>query len=266
MSAPDFRAAIDWSKPWLAPLRAGASLLLSSPDWRQAASTAAAGMDLRNHCGLPVRFVPQESLPAGTAYEAFISSTGHVPSRDNLHDFFNALIWLHFPHTKVRLNALQAAEIGRAGGISAVRGKVRDAATIFDENAAIFIHRDPAMAVALRAHDWKEVFGKHRDDFGVNWEVWLFGHALIEKLVNPYKAITAHASTIIADPAFFRCGHDEKRGWIDQAVSNLLTPVFSSAALAPLPVAGVPGWWPGQDATFYDDASVFRPMRKPRTR
>lgn len=262
MSVQDFRAAIDWSKPWLAPLRAGVSLLLCSPDWRQAASTAAAEMDLRNHCGLPIRFVPQESLPAGTAYEAFISSTGQVPSRDNLHDFFNALIWLHFPHTKIRLNALQAAEIGRVGGIGAVRGKVRDAATIFDENAAIVVHRDPAIVGALRAHDWKEVFGKHRDDFGANWEVWLLGHALIEKLVNPYKAITAHAWTIVADPAFFLCADDEKRRWVDQATGNLLTTEFTSAALTPLPVAGVPGWWSVQNAAFYDDVSVFRPVRK----
>lgn len=264
MSAQDFRAAIDWSKPWLAPLRAGAHPLLLSPDWRRAASTTAAEMGLHNHRGLPVRFVPQESLPVGTAYEAFISTTGQVPSRDNLHDFFNALIWLHFPHTKVQLNALQAAEIDRAGGVGSVRGKVRDAATIIDENAAIVVHRAPEMAAVLRAHDWSEIFGKHRDDFGVEWDVWLFGHALIEKLVDPYKAITSHALTIVADPAFFHCSGDEKRRWIDQAVEKLLTPDCTSAMLTPLPVAGVPNWWPGQSAAFYDDVSVFRPMRKQR--
>ncbi|MFW9622167.1 MAG: DUF3025 domain-containing protein, partial [Macromonas sp.] len=30
----------------------------------------------------------------------------------------------------------------------------------------------------------------------------------------------------------------------------------------PLPVLGVPGWWPANaDPTFYADAQVFRPLR-----
>ena len=45
----------------------------------------------------PVRFVPHESRPRGEAYEAFIARTGCVPTRDNLHDLFNALVWLTFP-------------------------------------------------------------------------------------------------------------------------------------------------------------------------
>ncbi len=57
------------------------------------------------------RFVPQESLPEGTAYEEFISATGNVPTRDNLHDFFNGLVWQTFPLIKRELNALQAAQI-----------------------------------------------------------------------------------------------------------------------------------------------------------
>ena len=60
-----------------------------------------------------MRFVPQAELPAGIAYETFISETGGVPTRDNLHDFFNALVWLTYPKIKVRLNAMQALEIER---------------------------------------------------------------------------------------------------------------------------------------------------------
>ncbi|HBZ06685.1 MAG TPA: DUF3025 domain-containing protein, partial [Massilia sp.] len=32
-------------------------------------------------------------------------------------------------------------------------------------------------------------------------------------------------------------------------------------SFTPLPVLGVPGWWPEQDAAFYADTSVFRPKR-----
>ena len=42
---------------------------------------------------------------------------GRVETRpDNLHDFFNALIWLAFPRSKARINAMHAAEIPREGG------------------------------------------------------------------------------------------------------------------------------------------------------
>lgn len=50
----------------------------------------------------PVQFVPQHSLPPGEAYEAFIRRTGLVPTRDNLHDLFNGLVWQRFPRAKAR--------------------------------------------------------------------------------------------------------------------------------------------------------------------
>ncbi|RYF02650.1 MAG: DUF3025 domain-containing protein, partial [Oxalobacteraceae bacterium] len=53
-------------------------------------------------------FVTQDALPPGTAYEAHIFATATIPTRDNLHDFFNGLVWLHFSEAKLRLNALQA--------------------------------------------------------------------------------------------------------------------------------------------------------------
>jgi hypothetical protein len=32
-------------------------------------------------------------------------------------------------------------------------------------------------------------------------------------------------------------------------------------SLPPLPVLGIPGWWPQQDAAFYADTHHFRPRR-----
>ena len=65
-----------------------------------AINTIAGERDVRNHRGFPIVFVPQAALPSATAYEAFIGETGSVPTRENLHDFFNALVWYHFPLTK----------------------------------------------------------------------------------------------------------------------------------------------------------------------
>lgn len=258
--------AIDWTRPWYASVRdAAGSLDLAADGVIQAFNGRAAELGLRTDGGLPLSFVPQSALPEGTAYEEFIGATGGVPTRDNLHDFFNALVWLSFPRIKRQLNALQAAQIALAG-VGKSRGPARDAATIFDENAALLVLRDSpagtALAAALHRHDWHDAWVARRADFAADAELWLFGHALMEKLVAPYKAITAHTRVLLAGDAFFALEHAERRAWIDARVAaELAAQGLSTACFTPLPVLGVPGWWPGQDAAFYADASVFRPKR-----
>lgn len=236
---------------------------MRASDWRQTLNALASEMDLRNHRGFPIHFVPQAHLPPGMAYEEFISSTGSVPTRENLHDFFNALMWLSFPKIKVQLNALQAAEIANAANMPKVgtRGKVRDAATIFDENAALLVVRDVEWIEALRAHRWNEVFLTKRDDFERDCEVWLFGHALMEKLVSPYKAITAHAWGGVVSASFYAMAEKEKRIWLDGTLAARLGHDFATSDFSPLPVLGTPGWWSRQDEAFYADQGVFRPPR-----
>lgn len=260
MSA-DILRAIDWHRPWLAPFSHTGQLLASSPDWRETANALAEG--IRNGQGYPIRFVPQESLPSGSAYESFIFQTGMVPTRENLHDFFNALVWLTFPQVKVQLNARQAAEIDAAGGVGQVRGKVRDAATLFDENAALLVVRNATLLEALRAHHWEHVFLGERHLFWANTDVILFGHALLEKLVHPYKAITAHAWPVLVDDAYFQLPPLLRRQQVDRVISHDLAGHLGPGSFTPLPVLGVPDWWSPQDKAFYSDQSVFRPKRKP---
>lgn len=258
---------IDWARPWLAPLQPIAQPILTAPDWISACNQAAAEQRLRNHRGLPIRFVPQSDLPRGMPYEAFIGETGRVPTRENLHDFFNALIWLAYPNIKARLNALQTAEIARAASSSAAdaqaagRGKVRDAATIFDENAALFVTCDSALTDALREHRWADLFVKQRAAFGTKYQVRLFGHALIEKLVAPYKAVTAHAWAVAVGEAFFSLPQQERRARIDAQIAGRLSNDMATADFMPLPVMGLPQWHAGQDEAFYADGRVFRARR-----
>lgn len=261
---------IDWNRPWYASIRTAADKIVVSPDWRAALNAQSAALSLTNHNGLPLSFVEQTSLPEGTAYEAFISETGGIPTRDNLHDFFNALVWLSFPCIKRQLNALQASQIAMAG-IGKSRGPARDAATIFDENAALIIVRDAPqgnmLVDALRGHQWHRAFIEQRHAFGKNAEVWLFGHALMEKLMTPYKAITAHTRVVVAPDDFFVLEDHAKRAWIDLHVASELTTIgLSTGSFTPLPTLGVPGWWPEQESAFYDDVSVFRPKKSRPTK
>lgn len=261
-----FYDGIDWPQAWFATVLAQARDLIASDDWRAYLNAQAQQMQLRNHLGLPLQFITQEELPEGVAYEAHISATGKVPTRENLHDFFNALVWLTFPQIKQQLNALQSAQIASLG-IGKSRGPARDAATIFDENAAILVVENSAQGRALvahlREHEWHAAFIKQRARFGKQAEVWSFGHALMEKLVKPYKAITAHTWVVWAEPEFFALEWQQRRAWLDEHIAHQLAAHdLTTADYTPLPVLGIPGWWPDQDAAFYADTRVFRARRK----
>ena len=199
-----------------------------------------------------VRFVPQGQLPAGEAYERFIFNSGNVPTRAGLHDFFNGLCWMRFPETKKRLNQLQAAEIAVAG-VKPLRGPVRDALTVFDENAAFLLAPQPLWD-ALDDRDWQRLFVELRP-LWAEAQLVLFGHALLEKLVFPRKPITAHVYR--SQPAIHSIA--ELDAWVAR---DLSAGKLASKPFTPLPVLGVPGWWPeNEDFSFYDDATVFRPRR-----
>lgn len=200
----------------------------------------------------PVRFVPQADLPPGVAYEQYIFDSGQCPTREGLHDFFNALAWMNFPRTKRRLNHLHVAQIAQTG-IAPVRGPARDAFTLFDENAALLRAPD-ALWDALVAKDWQQVFGDLRPLWQQSCLV-VFGHALLEKLVYPRKSMTAHVYRAHSATDSIV----ELDAWLamDLSADKLATKPF-----AHLPVLGVPGWWPGNAAPgFYDDPGVFRAAR-----
>ncbi len=260
-----FFDSIDWQQAWFASVRAQAASLIAAPDWRAHLNACATQDRLCNHQAQPLQFITQEELPEGVAYEAHISATGLVPTRENLHDFFNALVWLTFPAIKRQLNALQSAQIAQLG-IGKSRGAARDAATIFDENAALLVVENSedgrALVAALRAHQWHSAFIEQRAMFGSKAEVWSFGHALMEKLVKPYKAITAHTWVVWAEAEFFSMAWEQRRAWLDtQVAMQLIHQTLTTADYTPLPVLGIPGWWPQQDAGFYADKTVFRDKR-----
>ena len=241
---------IDWHAPWLVPLRAVGQAV------QQRVLVGCLVADALNSVGAcPVGFVRQAELPPGQAYEQYIFDTGQVPTRENLHDFFNGLVWLQFPHTKRRLNQLQAQAIA-ADGVQAVRGPLRDALTVFDENGAV-LSAPPALWAALRARDWQALFVALRPLWR-EARLVLFGHALLEKLVSPRKPTVAHvyqAPVAINSIASLDA-------WLAQAVQP---GPWAAKPFTPLPVLGVPGWWPANEVPgFYGDAQVFRPPRAAR--
>ena len=240
---------VDWGKPWLSPVRERGICLQREVSKGKSVNEALNVISLE-----AVRFVPQSELPVGTAYEQFIWDTRCVPTRDNLHDFFNGLVWLEFPQAKRRINELQAQAIAQ-DGVGAVRGPLRDALTVFDENGAL-LQAPAALWQALRARDWQRLFIELRP-LWAEARLVLFGHALLEKLVSPRKPMVAH---VYQAPVAIKSIADLD-AWLAQ---DMQPERWAAKPFAPLPVLGVPGWWPDNELPgFYADAQVFRPPRTP---
>jgi len=239
---------VDWSRPWLEPYRARGEAV---------AQAARSGLALHEALNLasgdaPIRFVAPQVQPRGQPYESYIASTGCCPTHDNPHDFFNGLAWLQWPRAKHRLADLQARELAARQTVGQ-RGALRDALTLFDENGALLMApRD--MWESLVAHDWKSLFITRRAQWA-DARLVLFGHALLEKLVTPRKAITAHVVAMPNAPDSIANADD----WL---ADMMATRAFADKPFAPLPVLGVPLWCSGNETeTFYDDPLVFRPRK-----
>lgn len=243
---------LDWQAPWYEAWRGPAQPVLERLAHGLPLPQALDGQ------GAPVRFVAASQLPAGVAYERFIFEQRACPTRENRHDFFNGLAWLGLPATKSRLNELQAAEIARAG-VGAVRGPVRDAITVFDENGAV-LAAPPPLWQALLARQWRRLFV----DLRPLWrqaQLTIVGHALLEQLARPRKGLTAHVLVWPAPAGDLAA--------LDGPLAEELTAQrLAAKPFTPLPVLGAPGWWPeNENFSFYDDSFIFRAAgtNKPKT-
>ena len=228
-----------------------------------------------NNKAQTLRFVSQNALPEGEAYESFIGTTGNIPTRDNLHDLFNGSIWLTFPKTKALLNYYHMLEINQQG-IGASRGRVRDTITVFDENGAILVTADASIGKALVDFDWQASLVAPRDKWDKPKQsnnhsqaaVYIFGHALLEKLLQPRKALCAHSIVINVTQDFFALSLSERISHLDKRAADYMEALLSQLdvtprKLSPLPILGVPHYWAeNANSSFYDDSQVFRSGRR----
>ena len=264
-------ARIDWRQPWLAPLaergaRWQAAALAGYAPYLAALNADARSKALATGRGEPLSFIAQDDLPPDASYEGHIAATGCVPTRHNLHDFFNASMWFQYPRIKAALNALQAAQI-EALGIGPTRGGVRDALTLFDENAVLFACADPRISgrfARLRLADAVSVKTRRveRALRGARLRPRAAGKAVVALQGVHGPRVDRGSSACLLLPSTTnnagRCSTNVSR-------SMLLSRSSTSRDFAPLPVLGVPGWWPANESSaFYADATVFRPGRRNR--
>ena len=217
---------------------------------------------MRSGSGAPIEFAAAE---ATRDYEATIFRQGRVPTRPgSWHDLFNALAWLSFPRTKATINRLHHEEMARRPG-ARERGTARDVLTLFDEGGVIVGCAEPSLGGLLAGFRWKDLFWSRRDDVARAMRFAVFGHAIHEKALAPYKGVTAKALVVPVSAALLAQPAEALLEFLDDgAAAYFAAPgaLSSTRTLHPLPILGIPGWTPeNDDPAFYDDASVFRPAR-----
>ncbi len=238
------------------PLFAGFSRyadLMTAADWPTVAALDARLM-------LPGRQLVEQDdvlLADGLHYEQRIAQ-GRIATRAaNWHDLFNALVWARHPAIKDALNARQCLHIRCHGPQQ--RNRAQAALTQFDETGVIVRLRDPAVLQAWDRHDWAALFvdGVGRWRSGKIAVAAVIGHALMEQALLPGRLLVGKCVVVCADED-------------GRAVAQVAQMIQSGRALSdplelrPLPLMGIPGWHPQQDAAFYRQADYFRPLREGR--
>jgi hypothetical protein len=214
--------------------------------------------------GEPVEFVPQEAK-TGEPYEKRVFAYGKVLTRNrNWHDLFNALVWITFPKTKAAINRHHYREMqSREGGEA--RGPVRDALTLFDESGVIVASSDAGLSGLLTGFQWKELFWTRRDEVAGAMRFHLFGHALYEKALAPYKGITGKSVIVDVSARELERPLPQQLASLDAQLARSFADMRSLASTedyAPLPILGVPGWTADNESErYYEDTQQFRPGR-----
>lgn len=231
-------------KPWFA-----------APDWPTLAELNDA---------MPVadrRFVVQDQtlLDDGRHYEVRIAEQGAIATRaENWHDLFNAMIWCRYPAIKQALNAKQVAHIAMMG--TAQRNRAQYALTQFDEAGVIVRVRDPALLAQWDRHDWAMLFHRH----ATSWQsgdiriAAVIGHALLEHALVPELLLVGKCLVLQGDADDETCIASVARAIDEGRVLN------DPQELRPLPLAGIPGWYSGQDDAFFVETACFQPARTGR--
>lgn len=215
--------------------------------------------------GVPIEFVPQEAKTE-EPYETRVYARGKVLTRShNWHDLFNALIWITFPRAKAAINQQHYREM-LAHQNKGLRGTPRDVLTLFDEGGVIVSSSEPELGALLREFKWKELFWQRRDEVIESMRFHVFGHSIYEKALQPYKGITAKCVNFDVAARELARPLPQQLATLDARLAKYFSQpeaLAATAAYAPLPVLGIPGWTAdNEDERYYDDAQHFRPGRR----
>ena len=267
---PAWDAGFAQRLPLYEPLRPYAAML-DGAGWPDLGSLQRV-MDSRNvvtSSGKPLQLIEQAAKPRvfEERYEARIFLQGELQVRPgDWHDLFNLLVWAAFPHAKAALNArhYHALREQHAQG-AANRGPAQDALTLFDEGGMVVAASDADLLRHLRDFEWKHLFWQRREEVRRSMRWYLFGHAIYEKALAPFDGITARGVLFEVNDEFANLPLAAQIEALDARLADGIADCARFRAtreLAPVPILGIPGWWPhNEHEAYYDNIDYFRRSR-----
>jgi hypothetical protein len=228
--------------------------------------------NLKGNVDIP-DFVCQSQLPESEHYyEQIIHQQNIIPTRPNSwHDLFNGLIWQQFPQTKQLLNKQHVEDIEQYG--LSPRTLRRNNLTHFDECGVIVTYQRADFFTQiidnLKQHQWQSVFVENRQCWGNEINSFMFGHANLEMLLQPFIGLTGKCLAIEVDRQFSTLPYAEQLAQLDYLLVKHIreTDLFSAKKpLSPIPLLGIPDVWDANnDPAFYGNTDYFRPKSSPKS-
>ncbi len=208
------------------------------------------------------RFVTEsrEALRRVGGYEQHVAQLSAVPTRPGKwHDFFNMLVWAHFPKLRWALNSLHVdPDVGPKDPRNG-RAPAQNVAATFDEAGLLVLSTSRGVLEELRALRFKRAFWERRDELLATTRFWVVGHGLLESCLHPHPALAAR-SLLLELPTLPELERDDQRRFeVDGVVAERIRGWRSGrTVLDPIPLMAIPGFSDNDSADFYDDIRNVR--------
>jgi hypothetical protein len=208
------------------------------------------------------RFVTQrrDAVTRAGGYEQHVARLSAVPTRPGAwHDFFNMLVWAHFPKLRWALNALHVdRDLGPVDPRNA-RAPAQNLAATFDESGLLVLSTSQSILDELRALRFRCAFWERRQELLATTRFWVVGHGVLESLLAPPPGLSVRALLLHAPSISVPNGSDALRGELDARAAALIhTWRTVRTVLDPLPVLCIPGYCDNDFQSFYDDVRNIR--------
>ncbi len=208
------------------------------------------------------RFVAEnrEALRTLGGYEQHVAQLRAVPTRPgHWHDFFNMVVWAHFPRLRWALNALHVDPEPGPVDPRNRRAPAQNSAATFDETGMIVLSTSQAVLDEMQALRFGHTFWTLRREVLATTRFWVVGHGMLESLLNPRPGLVARA-LLLRVPALPTCADcDERRFELDARVAAAIHGWrIARPILDPIPVLAIPGFSDNDSADFYDDQRNLR--------
>ena len=208
------------------------------------------------------RFVSQNraALREAGGYEQHVAKACAVPTRPGVwHDFFNMVVWAHFPKLRWALNSLHVDPTAAPKDPRNGRAPAQNLAASFDESGMLVLSTSRSVLQELRALRFKNVFWQQRAELLETTRFWLVGHGALESLLARPPGLIARALLLHVPSVPPARDADALRFEIDARIAGVVHGWRSArTVLDPIPLLGIPGYADNDASEFYDDVRNIR--------